>query len=316
MVVLAAAFTVAAGFNDGGNLLAAAASSRTITPTVAYVIVVASACLGPVVAGTGVAHTVGTNIADFRTVGIQPLLAAISGALAAVTASYLARVPTSMSVALFASMIGALWTGPGLASVHWSGVSKVATSMAASIFVGFAAGAVAYSLVALLLSRLRRPSAERIIKLQFVTVAFLSLGYGANDLEKTAGLLAAAIPQATFEVPAWTIATAVACFAVGMALGGVRVAKTVGGKLFSIRAPHALAFQLASAATVLIAAAAGGPLSTTETTASAIVGVGAVYDPRAVRWQVVRHIALSWIVTIPVALIAGALAGLIFGGRL
>ena len=292
-------------------MLAAAASSRTIRPAVAYVLIVGFAAAGPLFVGTAVARTVGAGIADFHVIGSAPLAAAITGALAAVGAAYAARVPTSLSVALFSSLIGALWAGPGLSAVHWSGIEKIALSMAASVIIGFTAGMLVYAVLVSILLRVHREVAERIVAGQFATVALLALGYGANDLEKPIGLFAAALPSATFSVPPWTIAAAVICFALGMALGGTRVAKTVGSGLFSIRPHHALAFQLASAATIIGAALLGGPLSTTEASASAIVGVGAAVNPRAVRWQVVGHIARSWLVTIPVALGAGAVAEII-----
>jgi PiT family inorganic phosphate transporter len=301
-------FAIAAGFNDGGNLLAAAASSRTIPPRAAYLIIVAFACLGPIVAGTGVARTTGAGIADFHATGVAPLLAAIVGALAAVVSAYIARVPTSLSVALFSAMIGALSAGPGLSAIHWAGVEKV--SRVGSIVVGTTAGALAYRLVASVLSRVRRRTGEVIIDLQYATVAMLAIGYGANDLEKSAGLLAAGVASSTFSVPVWTLVAAVACFAMGMVLGGVRVAKTVGSKLFSIRPYHALSFQLAAATTVIGAALVGGPLSTTEATASAIVGVGAAVNPRQVHWQVAGHIVLAWAFTAPLAMASGAIAEL------
>jgi len=278
---------------------------------VAYFAIVLSAGLGPVIVGTAVARTIGAGIADFHATGPLTLVAAIAGAVVAVGISYGAGVPTSLSVALFSSMVGALWVGPGLGAVHWAGIAKVGISMALSIVVGSFSGMVAYVLVVSLLVRLKRRAAQRVLSLQYVTVALLALGYGSNDLEKTAGLLAAGIPSATFSVPLWTVAVAIIFFAAGMAIGGVRVAKTVGGKLFVIRPLHALAFQLASASTVIGAASLGGPLSTTETSASAIVGVGAAQNPRALRWPVVRHIWLSWIATAPLALAAGALAGFV-----
>jgi PiT family inorganic phosphate transporter len=117
------------------------------------------------------------------------------------------------------------------------------------------------------------------------------------------------VQTSTFSIPAWTLAVAAGGFAAGLALGGIRVAKTIGGKLFSIRSHHALAAQSASAMTVIGAALLGGPLSTTDTSASSLVGVGAAHNPRVVRWRVVREIAVAWIITIPAALCAGALAG-------
>lgn len=309
VIVAALAFTIAAGFNDGGNLLAIASSSRYISPARAYLLIVVCACAGPIVFGTAVARTTGSGIADFRVVGAATLLAAFAGALATVGATYAARVPTSLTAALFSSMVGALIVGPGLSAIHWSGIEKVAISMAGSVVIGLVAGAVVYSIVAWILARVHRPVAERLISLQWFSAGLLAMGYGANDMEKSAGLLAAAVQTSAFSVPMWTLAVAAAGFAVGMALGGVRVARTVGGKLFSVRSHHALPAQSAAAITVIGAALAGGPLSTTDTSASALVGVGAACNPRAVRWHVVRDIAIAWVVTIPAALCAGALAG-------
>jgi PiT family inorganic phosphate transporter len=260
------------------------------------------------VAGTAVARTTGAGIADFHATGTAPLLAAIVGALVAVITAYAARVPTSLSVALFSAMIGALSAGPGLSAVHWPGVQRVAISMVGSIVVGVTAGAVAYQLVAWVLTRVRRRTGDAIIRVQYVTVGLLAIGYGANDLEKSAGLLAAGASGSTFSVPTWTLILAAGCFAVGMALGGIRVAKTVGGKLFSVRPQHALSFQLAAATTVIGAAMLGGPLSTTEATASAMVGVGAAVNPRQVRWPVAGHIVLAWAFTAPLAMASGAIA--------
>ena len=97
-----------------------------------------------------------------------------------------------------------------------------------------------------------------------------------------------------------------------MAVGGSRVAKTVGGKLFHIRPLHALSFQTAAAATVLTAAAFGGPLSTTETSASAILGVGTAANPRGLHWTIARELVLAWFLTAPIALVTGGLATFLF----
>jgi inorganic phosphate transporter, PiT family len=242
---------------------------------------------------------------------MTPLVAGIAGGIIAVGFAYAARVPTSMSVALVSAMVGALCTGPGLGVVHWSGVEKVGASMFLSIAVGALVGVLIYACLLTLLARVRWRTGNRLMSLQYATVALLALGYGANDLEKSIGLLAAGSAGATFTVPAWTIFAAVAFFAAGMLAGGTRVAKTVGSKLFLIRPQEALAFQLASAATVIGAALAGGPLSTTQTTASALVGVGAADDPRAVRWLVVARIVVSWFITAPIGFAAGALTGAI-----
>jgi inorganic phosphate transporter, PiT family len=309
-------FNVVAGFNDGGNLLAAAASSRTIPPPIAFFVITGFVLVGPLLFGTAVAATIGKGIVDYAAAGTPMLLAGLTGALGTVLISYAARLPTSMSLALVSAMIGALLTGPGLASVHWGGIRTVAYSMGFSILAGFLIGAAIYVMLRFALRPVSRTAGDRLMRLQYAAVALQALGYGANDAEKMMGVMAIAVslgaattPAGRLVVPLWVIGVSVAAFAVGMALGGMRVAKTVGGKLFQIRPLHALAFQLAAGATVMMASLHGGPLSTTETTASAIIGVGAAANARLLHWQVAARIVLAWFVTIPAALLLGGAAG-------
>ena len=301
-----------AGFNDGGNLLAAASASRVVSPATAFWIITLGALAGPLVAGTGVAHTIGHGIVDYRVVGSVPLVGGIAGGVLALLLAYAARVPVSASVALVSATIGSLVITHQVSFVMWSGVAKVGLSLLGSVVVGFAAGAVIFSLAFFGLLRATYRSGRRIMRLQYLTISLQALGYGANDAEKMMGLMVAATligsPAAPFVVPLWVIAVSVAAFAAGMALGGTRVAKTVGRRIFRIRPLHALSFQAAAAATVLSAAALGGPLSTTATTASAIMGVGFASNARRVRWRVAREVLVVWLLTIPAGLAAGMAA--------
>ena len=315
-IVLAIAFNIVAGFNDGGNLLAAAASSRTIAPGTAYLIIVAGAFAGPLVAGTAVAQTIGQGIVDYRVAGELTLLSGLLGGTITLLVAYALSVPVSASIALVSATIGALAATHQLGLVHWAGVVKVGISLVASIVVGFTAGAAIYTLFVLALRKVDLQTGLRLMRLQYLSVALQAIGYGANDAEKIMGLIVAAIAlgshDSTFAVPLWVVAVSVGAFACGMALGGIRIAKTVGGKLFHIRPLHALSFQTAAAATVIAAAAAGGPLSSTETTASAILGVGAAANPRAVHWIVARRLVLTWLLTAPIGLATGSAATFVF----
>jgi len=218
-----------------------------------------------------------------------------------------------MSLALVSAMVGSLLVGVGAHAVIWRGVWKVVLSAFASAGVGAVMGALAFAALNVLLRPFSRAAGDRVMKLQYGTVALQALGYGANDAEKMMGLMAVAgtsqVAAHAFHVPLWAIVAAIGAFAVGMAFGGLRVAKTVGGKLFTIRPEDGLAFQGAAGATVMLAAFLGAPLSTTETTASAIVGVGAVSQPRRVHWRVVANMLAWWFVTMPIAFATGALAG-------
>ena len=314
ILALAIAYTLISGASDGGNLLAAAAASRVVSPRLSLCIIAVGVLFGPIVFGTAVAGTIGTGIADYPHLGAALLGAGIAGGIITRIVMYLASVPTSGSVALVGAMVGSLWAGPGLSAVHWHGVGKVAIALVLSPIVGFFAGALAYAIVLLILSFLSRRAGERVMRLQWATIALQALGYGANDAEKTVGLFAAALLVAgggtSFATPFWTIALTAAAFAAGMVIGGMRIARTVGNRLYSIRPPHAFAFQLAAALTVIGAAAFGGPVSSTQTATSAILGVGASDNPRILHWQMVFRIVASWFLTAPIALGAGALATL------
>ncbi len=311
-MALAIAFNVIAGFNDGGNLLAAAASSRTIPPGMAFLIITLGAFAGPLIAGTAVAQTIGHGIVDYRVVGQLPLVGGLVGAILTLLLAYAMRVPVSASVALVSATIGSLIVTHQLADLMWSGVAKVGISLVGSIVVGFVAGGVIYTAAVLALRNVDLRTGLRLMRLQYVSVALQAIGYGANDAEKMMGLIVAATvigtPGSSFVVPLWAIGVSVAAFAAGMAIGGIRVAKTVGGKLFRIRPLHALSFQVAAAATVLTASALGGPLSTTESTASAIMGVGAAANPRALRWPVARELVVAWLLTAPLGVVTGICA--------
>ena len=310
-VTAAVALAVIAGFNDGGNLFALSAASRTIPPIRSFVLIVAGVFAGPFVFGTAVAQTTGSGVADYATIGAAQLFAAILGAIATVAVTFAARVPTSISAALFASMVGALWSGPGLAAVHWRGVELVAFSLVGSVFIGAAAGGIAYAAIKWLLARVHRSTGERIVALQNLTTLALAMAYGSNDLERTAGLLGAAVSAGKFSAPVWTFVVAGVAFVFGLVAGGGRIARTVGGKLFSIRPHSALAAEASSAATVIGSSLLGGPLSTTAVAGSALIGVGAAVNSRAIHWRAAAQIVMAWVVTVPAALVAGALAGLL-----
>lgn len=310
-VAAAVILAIIAGFNDGGNLFALSAASRTIPPGRSLLLIIAGAFAGPFLFGTAVAQTTGSGLADYATVGPAQLFAAIIAAIATVSATFAARVPTSISAALFASMVGALWSGPGLGAIHWRGVQLVAFALVGSVVIGAAAGAFTYSAIAWVLARVHRPTGERIVALQHVTTLALAMAYGANDLERTAGLLGAAVSTDKFAIPIWTFVVAGIAFVIGLIVGGGRIARTIGGKLFSIRPQSALATEAASAATIIGSSLLGGPLSTTAVAASALMGVGAAVNPRAIHWRAAAHIVMAWLVTVPAALAAGALAGLV-----
>ena len=147
-------------------------------------------------------------------------------------------------------------------------------------------------------------------RLQLLSAALYSLGHGTNDAQKTMGIITLALVTGgyleAFAVPPWVIVACAGMIALGTALGGWKLIKTLGGKFFKIRPVDGFASQLASAAVILAASLLGGPVSTTQVVSSSIMGVGSADRLNKVRWNVAQEIALAWLLTIPATALVAA----------
>ncbi len=312
LVGTAAAFNVVAGFNDGGNLLGSLVGARAFTLLGAALLLAAGAALGPWVVGTAVAHTIIFSVVALPQLGRGVYLAAICGALAAVGVSWWRALPTSTSLALVGALAGAGLAADGPRAVVWHALWKVFAAMLLALVAGALAGGLVWTGVRLALRR-AGPGAPTVLRsLQGLTGMLQGFGYGSNDAEKAMGLFAlagawagGASPTHTLPIPAWAVWSAIGTFGLGMALGGARILRTVGFRLYPVRARDALSAQLAAGMTVVLAAAAGAPVSSTQTTTSALLAAGAARRLSLPRWAVVRHMALTWVVTLPLGLCAG-----------
>ncbi|MBL6966075.1 MAG: inorganic phosphate transporter, partial [Anaerolineales bacterium] len=147
----------------------------------------------------------------------------------------------------------------------------------------------------------------------------LALSHGTNDAQKTMGIITLGLVTAgilpTFHVPFWVVAVSAGAIALGTALGGWKLIKTLGSKFYKIRPVHGFSAQLTSAFVILGASLVGGPVSTTQVVSSSIMGVGSAERLSKVRWGVAKEIIVAWIVTIPAtALMAAGLTYLINNG--
>jgi len=114
----------------------------------------------------------------------------------------------------------------------------------------------------------------------------------------TMGLVAGGY-QSSFHVPTWVIILSASAIALGTALGGWRLIKTLGGKIYKIRPVDAFTSQATSAIIILGAALLGGPVSTTQVVSSSIMGAGAADRLNKVRWIVGKDMLITWVLTIP-----------------
>ena len=127
-------------------------------------------------------------------------------------------------------------------------------------------------------------------------------------------VLGGALPE--FAVPLWVIFLCGITMALGTAVGGWRIVRTMGLRLTHLEPVHGFAAETSAAATIELATRLGIPLSTTHTISTAIMGVGATRRISAVRWGVTRDIVTAWLLTFPVcgfiAWVAAKLADAIF----
>ena len=310
MLPLAAAclFGLVSGFNDGGNLMGSFTSGGVITRTLAAVLLLA--CLiGPLIAGTAVAETVGTNVIDLRGQGSLGMALLVVAPLGVVLLSWRFGIPTSMTLALVGSMLG--WVAVAGGHVRWEGVTRVLLGMPISVIGGGLLALAIYWTVRRLLGQRPHASLLELARLQLATAVIQAVAYGANDMEKTVGLLAVGFSFSahnqplTFAGPA-PIIGAFLFFYVGALVGGSRVASRVGYGVLKVRPMQALSQQLASGSVVSLLALAGAPVSMTQTINGGLVGVGAAQRASSIRWGIVRDMLGSWLLTLPLAVIVAA----------
>jgi PiT family inorganic phosphate transporter len=210
-------------------------------------------------------------------------------------------------------MVGAMLVAYGLEKIIWKGFLYVITVLIISPILGLIFGTL-FLKATFYLFRNASPKAKYFFnRMQILSSIALSLSHGANDAQKSMGLITLSLVilglSPTFHIPFWVVASCSAAIALGTASGGWRIIKTLGSKIYRLRSVHAFCAQTSSAAVILGAALMGGPVSTTHVVSSSIMGVGAGQRMSAVRWGVAKNIMLAWLITIPAS---GVMAGLSF----
>jgi len=304
-LVAASMFGLVSGFNDGGNLLASFTSGRVLTPRTGALVLLL--CLaGPLVLGTAVAQTVGSNVIDLRGQGELSYVLVTLSPLCVVLLSLSFGIPTSMTLALVGAMLGWVLVGGGENAIQWRGVARILIGMPISVLGGGLLALIVYRTIRRFFGTRPHASLLGLARFQFVTASLQAFAYGANDMEKTVGLIAVGMSfpyhgQAVVFGGAAPIIGAFLSFYVGALIGGSRVAGRVGLGVLTVRPMQALSQQMASGTAVGVLALAGAPVSMTQTIDGGLVGVGAAFRASSVRWGIVREMLGSWLI------LAGAL---------
>lgn len=309
LLLVAAVHDFVNGFHDGANIVATMIASRATSARGALALAAALTFVGPFVLGAAVAQTVGSEVVGPQTVTLSVALAALVAATLWNAATWYFGIPVSASHALIGGLLGAAVLSAGLASVRANGVAKVALALFISPLAGLALGAAAMQTTRWALRNATPRANIGLSRAQIATAGVLALSNGANDAQKTVGVIALGLVALGitpgFSAPWWAIGLSAASLALGTLLGGERLIRTLGARFYPIRPIHGFAAQLASGAVILAASLAGGPVSSTQVVSLAIVGAGAAERRSKVRWAALTELVVAWVLTMPAsALIA------------
>jgi PiT family inorganic phosphate transporter len=310
VILLALAFGFLNGMRDVSNIVATMISSRAFGPRTALSIAAISEFIGPFLFGVVVARTIADQVVDSQVLTLQVLSAALVGAIVWNLVTWYFGLPGSSTHALLGGLIGATWVGVGPEAIQWDGVGKILVALFASPLIGFSLGFLFTRLI-YFLARDATPKINDFFKsAQFFTAVGLGLSHGANDAQKTMGIIVLSLVIAGvlpgFEVPTWVLVSSAGVMALGASLGGWRMIRTIGARFFKIRPLHSFSTQLTSTLVVLGASLIGAPVSTSQVVSSAVVGVGSSERISKVRWSVTEEIVASWLVTIPASALLSA----------
>lgn len=294
------------GMNDAANSVATVVATRVLSPRIAVVWAASFNFAAIFVFGTAVAKAVGKGIVTQGTVDNVFVLSALLGALVWVWICTNYGLPISVSHSLIGGMVGAGIAKGGFdAVIWWPGVGKIALFIFLAPIIGMILGTGLMMLSLWIVHRRPPQPVDKVFRvLQLVSAAFYSLGHGANDAQKVAGLITALLIANNYlasgsEVPYWVLFLCYTIIGLGTLIGGWRVIRTLGIKVTKLQPIGGFSAETAGGLTLAMTAMAGIPVSTTHTIAGGIMGVGATRRLSAVRWGVAKNIVAAWITTIP-----------------
>lgn len=313
LIALSLFFDFVNGFHDSSNAIATVILTRALTVKEALFLSASLNFVGPFLFGTAVAHTIGTGIVAQSGITVHLLIAALVGSIFWGLVTWFYGLPSSSSHALVGGITGAAIAAYGLAGVNLAGLSSIIFALVFSPLIGIVAGFFMMFLMVVLFQRQDKKRVGRIFRnLQVFSSAFISLSHGANDAQKTMGVITAGLVSlgvlSSFVVPWWVVLISASAISLGTLSGGWRIIRTVGTRIVNLRPIHGFCGEFASASIILFGSIFGMPLSTTHIVTSSLMGVGSVERVHAVKWVMARKIMWAWLLTIPASALVSAIA--------
>ncbi|URN95091.1 MAG: inorganic phosphate transporter [Candidatus Pristimantibacillus lignocellulolyticus] len=306
VVFLALAFDFINGFHDTANAIATSISTRAIKPRVAILMAASMNFIGAMTF-TGVAKTIGGSVADPTKLefGVEIVICALIGAIIWNLVTWWFGIPSSSSHALIGALAGAVIAGAGFNSLNMAGFLDILKALILSPLIAFTIGFIIMFLLKRIFARSNPHNINKGFRsAQVVTAMFQSFAHGTNDAQKAMGIivfaLVAAGVQDTTDVPLWVKISAATAMALGTSVGGWKIIKTMGTKIFKIEPINGFAADMGSAMVILTATFLHLPVSTTHVITSSLLGVGSAKRVSGVKWGVAGKIVIAWFITIPI----------------
>ncbi|WP_278833651.1 inorganic phosphate transporter [Mitsuokella multacida] len=316
VVVLALTFDFINGFHDTANAIATCVSTRAIRPGVAIIGTAILNFLGAMIS-TGVAKTIGGDIVTSASMINEVIIVAgLIGAIVWNLVTWWFGMPSSSSHALIGGIIGAVIISVGVSALNGWGILKIVLSLVISPVAAMLIGYILMKIV-FAICHSYKPAKVNLTanRLQVISAALMAFSHGSNDAQKSMGIITLALLSGgfigTLEVPDIVKLLCAAAMAAGTSVGGWKIIRTVGGKIFKMHPIHGFTADLNSSLVIFSATLLHLPVSTTHVVSGSIMGVGSAERVKAVHWDVARQMVTAWVMTIPCTALMGALAYLV-----
>ena len=312
VLITAYIFDFINGFHDAANSIATIVTTKVLTPFQAVLWAAAFNFIAFLFFKMAVAQTIGNELISIPIVDATLIFSALISAIFWGLLTWFYGIPASSSQALIGGLAGAAIYKGGWITLKWAGLWKILIGIIITPIIGLIASfVVIFGLNRLVALSLLQKNQTLFKTLQLVSSACLSVTHGANDAQKTMGIITLLLFSCSwlhgpFFVPLWVTVTCHLALALGTLCGGWRIVHTMGTKITHLTPIRGCAAETGAALAIMTASVFGVPVSTTQTVAGAITGVGIFHSATSLQWRTIRQIILSWLITIPVTAVVAA----------
>ena len=303
-IIVALIFDFVNGFNDSANSVATVIGTRVLRPLHAVALSAAANFAGPFIFGVAVATTIAKGIVSPDEITVYMIIGGLAGAIAWSSLCTYFGLPISNSHSLIGGIMGAGIIGLGFEQLVFGGLTKVFAGIIIAPIGGVIFGMVLVGIIITVFAKRKPAVVNRTFgRLQIISSAWFALTHGANDGQKTMGIIVLILFSADLiseiHMPLWVIFAAASAMGLGTFFGGYKVIKTLGLRITRLKPYQGFAAETGGGIMLAVFAILGIPASTTHAITGTIMGAGAARRVRAVRWRVSRQIIFSWVITIP-----------------